>query len=210
MKSIIVGTKDYQQLLKPFGEVTHYHSGLLNKLQDYDTIMFTGGADVNPLRYGEKVFNHATHTHNTRDAIEFDLFTLGKRLGKKFIGVCRGAQLLCVANGDRLIQNVDNHLNRTHGINTLDGRLIPVIGDHHQMMAPDNGLVVAFSKGLSTYYEDGMGKATPFKREGEVIEPEAVYYEISSSLGVQFHPEWAGETHPSRHYFNELVEEYIL
>jgi gamma-glutamyl-gamma-aminobutyrate hydrolase PuuD len=210
MKSIVVGTLDYQALLRPYGEVTHFHPKLLNNLGKYDTIMFTGGADINPDRYGEAT-HPTTHCNDQRDTIEFDLFTMAKRLGLNMIGICRGGQLLCVANGDRLIQDVNNHRNCEHHIYTDDGQYFHVKGDHHQMMAPDHGEVVAWSKGISNFYMNGSDHDFPFYNErGQVIEPEVVWYEKSRSLAIQFHPEWAGSAHPSRGYFRKLVERYIL
>lgn len=210
MKSIVVGTVDYQALLRPYGEVTHYHPKLLNELGKYDTIMFTGGADVHPKRYQENL-HPATYPHEARDTLEFDLFTMALRHKLNMIGICRGGQLLCVANGDRLIQDVSNHRNCEHDIYTNDGQYLKVKGDHHQMMAPDHGDIVAWSKGISDYYMNGNDSDHPFYDDrGEAIEPEVVWYESSKSLAIQFHPEWAGDAHPSRGYFRKLVERYIL
>jgi len=210
MKSIVVGTRDYQSLLEPFGEVTHYYPELLNDLSGYDTIMFTGGADVESTRYGETP--HPKSFFNTlRDGFEFDLFTHCKRRGMKFIGICRGAQLLCVANGDSLTQHLDGHTNKTHNIVTKNDGIVETIGDHHQMMRPEKGDVIAYSVDVATKYENGCERMSPyFDADRRIIEPEVVYYELTSSLCVQFHPEWANKDHASRKYFNKLVEEYIV
>lgn len=210
MKSIVVGTTDYQELMKPFGEVTHYRSGLLSSISEYDCIVFTGGADIEPTRYGEPA-HPKTYFNKDRDVLEFDLFHMAKSRGLKMVGICRGAQLLCVANGDRLIQDVNNHQNRIHNIITDDGKVVEVNGDHHQMMAPDNGKLIAWSVDIANHYHDGEQRMKPFfNKHRRIVEPEAVWYEHTSSLCIQFHPEWSLEKSPARKYFNQLVEEYIL
>lgn len=211
MKSIVVGTRDYQSLLEPFGEVTHYKPELMNSLNEYDTVMFTGGADVTPKFYGEDRIHPKTRYNTFRDNLEMDMFTYCKRRGMNFIGICRGAQLLCVANGDTLIQHTTGHTNKTHKIVTNSGKIIETVGDHHQMMRPYNGELLAHAIDFSFTYENGKEKQSPFfNKQRRIVEPEVVWYEVSKSLCVQFHPEWAEENHESRTYFNELIEEFYL
>lgn len=211
MKSIVVGTRKYQELLEPYGEVTHYHPGLLNSISEYDCIMFTGGADVSPSKYGE-AYHPKTSTCPDRDTLEFDLWQHALKYKHiSFVGICRGAQLLCVANGDTLIQHVDGHTNKVHNIVTESGEIVETIGDHHQMMRPDNGNVIAWSVDISDIYENGAGRTVPyFNEKRRIIEPEVVYYPASGSLCVQFHPEWADKEHVSRKYFDKLIKEFVL
>lgn len=210
MKSIVVGTVEYQELMKPFGEVTHYHSGLLDNLSDYDVMMFTGGADVNPYRYGQQ--RHPKTVYNpSRDYFEFDLYKMAKNAGLKFIGICRGAQLLCVNNGDKLIQHTTGHNARIHNILTRDDKIVEVNGDHHQMMKCNKGELIAWAVDVSNTYEDGNSRQDPyFDRNGYILEPEAAWYKESKSLCIQWHPEWSLKGSDSRNYFNQLVEEYIV
>jgi len=212
MKFLVVGGQTYGQLVEPFGEVIYYNSLMTDKvIEEVDCVMFTGGADVSPDRYGHR-YHPKTFVNDSRDTVEFALFTRANALNKKFIGICRGAQLLCVANGDTLIQDVSNHLSCTHDITTLDGKSYKVVGDHHQMMKPYNGKVVATSHNLSDRYRNGEDKDSPFKIKwpGGGVEPEVVWYDSTEALCVQYHPEWSQPKDEGRTYFNQLVEEYIL
>ena len=208
MKALVVGDSSYAQLLQ--------HSGLEIYLEsdyheDYDVVMFTGGADVSPELYGE-ARHPSTYTHPLRDMKEVNLYNKHKGQAK-FIGICRGAQLLCAMNGDRLVQDISNHGHCDHDIFIGDVNavqsVINVTGDHHQMMCPDKGELLAYALGMSTHYLDGEGNDNPFDTEGGV-EPEVVWYKDTQSLCVQYHPEWMDEASEGRVYFNELLKEYIL
>lgn len=67
-----------------------------NHLEEADVIIFGGGADIEPSTYKEES-GPRTYTSPGREKIEIADFKEGMRLGKKFIGICRGHQLL---NGD--------------------------------------------------------------------------------------------------------------
>lgn len=157
--------------------------------------MFTGGGDVSPELYGE--VKGASHGINVgRDADELDYFTWCLELNIPMIGICRGAQLLTVANGGSLIQDVSGH-RAPHEATTINGKDIVVTSTHHQMMYPQKNLqegedfiVLAWSKNrLSTYYS-GSNKQV-FKPVEGFVEPEMVWYPKSKSLAIQFHPEHA-------------------
>src|SRR5688572_28160 len=75
--------------------------------QDADAVIFTGGADITPFLYGERVIQ-GTHVNFTRDLEEVRLFkSLPSKLPK--IGICRGGQFLNVMSGGSMFQDVDGH-----------------------------------------------------------------------------------------------------
>jgi len=206
MKALVLGDASYAKLLQPFMSVHVEDLG-----EDYDVVMFTGGADISPDFYEEARYP-TTLTNPVRDLRELNAFKEFKHKAK-LVGICRGAQFLCAMNGDRVIQDVSNHGNCEHDIYIGDvtavHSIITVTGDHHQMMCPNNGKLLAYALGLSTHYYDGDGEDNPFDTDGGV-EPEVVWYEGTQSLCVQYHPEWMEEASEGRVYFNELIKEYIL
>ncbi|NBH05100.1 gamma-glutamyl-gamma-aminobutyrate hydrolase family protein [Amycolatopsis sp. SID8362] len=70
-----------------------------------DALVLTGGADVEPARYGQEQ-HPTTYTRPNRDAFEFGLFEAARHQGKPVLGVCRGLQVMSVALGGTLTQHL--------------------------------------------------------------------------------------------------------
>jgi putative glutamine amidotransferase len=79
-------------------------------LDDYaqwlDGLVLHGGADVSPLSYGEQPLQERWAGDRIRDEYEIDLVRAFERHGKPVFGVCRGLQLLNVAFGGTLYQDI--------------------------------------------------------------------------------------------------------
>lgn len=87
------------------GDVTldHYAQWL-------DGLVLHGGADVSPLSYGEQPLQEKWAGDRIRDEYEIDLVAAFERAGKPVFGVCRGLQLLNVAHGGTLYQDIATQL----------------------------------------------------------------------------------------------------
>lgn len=72
-----------------------------------DGIALSGGADVEPSRYGHE--NTASDTEPERDAFEFGLLAGAVERGVPLLGICRGLQVLNVYTGGTLNQSVPAH-----------------------------------------------------------------------------------------------------
>jgi len=75
-------------------------------IEDADLIIFTGGEDINPERYGDA--NKYSIYNSARDELEFGVANFIHRYfsTKKILGVCRGLQLICASYGLHLIQDL--------------------------------------------------------------------------------------------------------
>lgn len=175
----------------------------------WDALVIPGGNDLHPGWYGQNP--HSSVDLSTVD-IEFDQFQLSwtrwaLENDKPVLGICRGMQVLNVASGGDLIQNVDHHsspelLNDpgrrrdpAHGIAVAgDSRLRQILGDdyirvnsiHHQAV-------------------DRLGagfRAVAWAPDGVV---EAI--ERGLQRGVQFHPEDMQESAPFQALFQSLVDD---
>ena len=152
---------------------------------DPDLIVFSGGADVDPKLYGEQP-HPKTHWNEQRDKNSLLLFHTYKHVPK--IGVCRGAQFLCVMYGGKLHQHITGHSYGVHPVleNLYDAAAY-VLGDHHQSCIwPDNSVFICDAP------------------DGTV---EAFYIPEGNALCVQFHPEWGHK--PTEDYFFELYDRYM-
>jgi putative glutamine amidotransferase len=75
-----------------------------------DALVLHGGADVSPLSYGEQPIDPRWAGDRIRDEYEIDLLRAFERHRKPVFGVCRGLQLLNVAFGGTLYQDIRSQL----------------------------------------------------------------------------------------------------
>jgi putative glutamine amidotransferase len=71
-----------------------------------DGILLGGGRDIDPSLYGQESSGHLTHTEPRRDAFELELVERSLDRGLPILGMCRGIQILNVALGGTLVQDV--------------------------------------------------------------------------------------------------------
>jgi putative glutamine amidotransferase len=77
-------------------------------LEIYDGLLFTGGADLNPRRYGQAVGPNTHVLHERRDRFDIELFRHADRADKPILSICLGCQIANVARGGELVQHVDD------------------------------------------------------------------------------------------------------
>lgn len=71
-------------------------------------LLMTGGADIDPARYGEA--NDGSRDFEPgRDQLEADAWVAAERRGIPVLGLCRGFQAMNVFAGGKLVQHVDGH-----------------------------------------------------------------------------------------------------
>ena len=81
-------------------------------------LVLWGGVDINPERYGQRALSYTQQPNNYRDQEEFAAVYKAVKDGTPIIGICRGAQLLCIANGGTLYQHSAPH-KHNHSIKVL-------------------------------------------------------------------------------------------
>ena len=154
-----------------------------------DGLVLSGGADVNPARYGEHPHARTTGWRDDRDVSEFALLDAADDLGLPVLGICRGMQVMAARAGGRLTQHVpDLTGNDVHSpgpalygpvrVATVAGtRLAGIVGEnvtarchHHQAVAEHPGFVI------SAVAADGIPEAMEAPTDRFVV-------------GVQWHPE---------------------
>lgn len=92
----------------------------LRRLADLcDGVLLTGGHDVNPALYQESPVNESVLWNDIRDRMDMAVIRYSLQRGKGILGICRGIQILNVALGGTLFQDlpsqhpsaVDHHMN---------------------------------------------------------------------------------------------------
>ena len=158
-----------------------------------DGLVISGGADVDPERYGEPPHPRTAGWRPDRDAWESALLDAAEAAGLPVLGVCRGMQVMAVHAGGVLDQHVpelvDHEAHSPGGsefgavtVTTVAGtRLSGLVGDrlavnchHHQSVRTHPGYVAV------AHAADGTLEA--METQGERF-----------CVGVQWHPETAAD-----------------
>lgn len=155
-------------------------------------MVFTGGPDVVPARYGEDDPEGVCDTDAGRDAAEFALLDALAARPIPTLGICRGAQILNVFHGGTLIQDLGS-LNATHARSGPDDKR------HEILVQPGTKLagIVYASTGMvnSSHHQAVKALARPFRLSATAPDGTIEAYERSEPsthpffLAVQWHPE---------------------
>ncbi len=179
------------------------HQGMLHpsniRLRDYakqlDGLLLQGGADVSPQSYTEAATRHEWPGDRVRDMYELELLHEFIEAGKPVLGVCRGCQLINVAFGGTLYQDIATdvptagvHVNEQydqhrHPIRFPDGStLVNMFPGHREALVNSIHHQAVRTIGRDLNIEavsahDGIIEAVRYRRAPFV-------------MGVQWHPEF--------------------
>jgi len=157
-------------------------------------LVLTGGEDVDPARYGEKRHEKVVSVNAARDATEAALVEEARARGTPVLAICRGIQILNVALGGSLVQDIPTQCestidhdeegartSRSHEISIEPGSLIArAVGTEHCS-------VNSFHHQSVKRVADGM-RVTARSPDG-IIEGIESTDEDWWAMGVQWHPE---------------------
>jgi putative glutamine amidotransferase len=79
-------------------------------LEGIDGLLLSGGTDLDPSYYGEEAVPELGVTAPERDAFEMSLVEHALRRGIPILGICRGMQVLNVALGGTLFQDLPSQM----------------------------------------------------------------------------------------------------
>jgi putative glutamine amidotransferase len=166
-----------------------------------DGVLFSGGADIDPGYFDQPPHPQLGAVDPQRDAFEFALYRAARHAGKPIFGVCRGIQLINVAEGGSLFQHLPA-LGRNVQHSQADRGGLP----HHLLQLSDGSrLQAAFGSDrvfVNSYHHQGLdrlgaGLLVTARAQDDLIEA----VEGTSGawlLGVQWHPEMSYASHPEQ------------
>lgn len=99
-------------VLIPFSDNLENMKEYTNKIQG---IIFTGGEDISPLFYNEDPIKEVQCIIEERDRFELELFKEAYKKQIPILGICRGLQLINVALGGNLYQDLNTQIPNSYG-----------------------------------------------------------------------------------------------
>ena len=166
-----------------------------------DLVIFSGGVDVEPWRYGARPSPRLGSTNAGRDAYDFALFEACKREGKPILGICRGCQALNVAFGGTLVQDIPTEHTPPEGRARCIHGKYPYAGGRTNPPLHEVSFVAGtrLAKVLGTdpmkvnshHHQAVMDVAPGFRIAAQAPDGviEAIEHETQPIYGIQFHPE---------------------
>lgn len=162
-------------------------------------LVLTGGEDVDPARYGEQRHEKVRAVNAARDATEAALIQEARARGTPVLAICRGIQMLNVALGGTLVQDIPSQCNtdivhdeegprdsRSHEVSIEPGSLIAkAVGTEHLT-------VNSFHHQSVKRVADGM-RVTARSPDG-IIEGLESTEDDWWVMAVQWHPEEMNES----------------
>ena len=177
-----------------------------------DGIMLSGGVDVSPALYGEEKLESCGDPSEERDSFELELVRTALEKNKPILCICRGVQLLNVAMGGSLWQDIPSQLPNSichrsseeppaeHNVILTAPKITEKIEFNSVTFAVNSyhhQAIKALGKGLEIFAEaegDGM-------IEG-IYAPDKKFV-----VGVQWHPElWAEKDNNAMAIFTAFVK----
>ncbi|WP_288527952.1 gamma-glutamyl-gamma-aminobutyrate hydrolase family protein [uncultured Secundilactobacillus sp.] len=179
-------------------------------LESVDALLLTGGQGVTPILYGAEPIKEVEETDIYRDEFEIALVKAAVKVGKPVLGICRGLQIINVALGGTLYQDIYKQVGATgkHNQHPTSWEIptqhvTTTAGSWIQAKFGDRFLVNSFHH--QAVDQLGADLTATAVSDDKVIE--AFESADGQVFGVQFHPEMMFKTHPEfREVFQHLVD----
>lgn len=163
-----------------------------------DGVVFTGGGDMEPRRYGEEPHQEIRMTNSDRDEFELALVHEAKSRRLPVLAICRGLQVVNVAFGGTLIQDIPSAIGSTdHGVHG------DAAYEAHQSITIAANSLIAKATGatelmVNSLHHQAVKDLAPgfhevaWARDGVI---EGIQHEDDEwpLLAVQWHPEFLGD-----------------
>lgn len=154
-----------------------------------DGILLSGGVDICPEIFGEPIHSYCGQIDDKRDAFELSLTHLALEADLPILGICRGVQLLNVALGGSLYQDIPSQLENTvchHAQSGTAYHAVSVFSALYDILGCESINVNSFHH--QSVKALGKGLAITAMTEDDVVEgiclPDRKFVH-----GVQWHPE---------------------
>ncbi|NQQ32011.1 gamma-glutamyl-gamma-aminobutyrate hydrolase family protein [Streptococcus suis] len=169
-----------------------------------DKLVLTGGQNVEPIHYQEKLLIDSSNYFPERDRFELALIKAAHHQEKPIFGICRGLQLYNVAQGGSLHQEILGHWQENSGNQPSQDLYFPI---ESQL-----SLIYAQEPTVNSFHRQAINKLAPsleiiaLSPDKQTIEAVQSTRDSHTFLGVQWHPELLyGERETENRLFDYIV-----
>jgi len=172
-----------------------------------DKLVLTGGQNVEPIHYQEKLLIDSSNYFPERDRFELALIEAAHHQEKPIFGICRGMQLYSVAQGGSLHQEVLGHWQENTGNQPSQDLYFPIESQLSQIYAQEPT--------VNSFHRQAINKLAPsleiiaLSPDKQTIEAVQSTRDSHTFLGVQWHPELLyGERETENRLFDYIVNQF--
>ena len=172
-----------------------------------DKLVLTGGQNVEPIHYQEKLLIDSSNYFPERDRFEQALIEAAHHQEKPIFGICRGMQLYNVAQGGSLHQEVLGHWQENTGNQPSQDLYFPIESQLSQIYAQEPT--------VNSFHRQAINKLAPsleiiaLSPDKQTIEAVQSTRDSHTFLGVQWHPELLyGERETENRLFDYIVNQF--
>lgn len=181
-------------------------------LPHLDGVLFTGGGDIDPKFYNGNDDDTLDSMDIIRDKFELALCQVASSTKKPFFGICRGIQLINVALGGTLYEDILKQMpgGQKHSFSNEQPRNYLA----HKVTVNEDSCLFRIlgtsNPGVNSLHHQGIRTLAPGLRP-TAYAPDGLVEGIEIpghpfALAVQWHPEWLQEHAPMRSLFKAFVD----
>lgn len=174
-------------------------------------LLLTGGGDIDPLLLDEQPLKGLGSICPSRDKIELDLCVAALRRNIPILGICRGCQILSIASGGSIYQDIySQHITNIKHCQQAP-RYYPT---HTVILEPNSKIISIYNKAtieVNSFHHQavcntGEDMIVSARSKDNIIE--AIEHKNHKfALGVQWHPEAMFEKYNSH---LEIFKQFII
>jgi putative glutamine amidotransferase len=177
-------------------------------------VVLSGGGDIDPVLFSEDAHSATGQIESDRDRVELMLARWVVERDIPFLGICRGIQVLNVALGGTLLQDIPSQVPKALP-HSFDRRMTPRDYLAHPVkIDPDSQLarVMQLEVARTNSWHHQSIKQVADRLQATAVAPDGVIEAVEVpgqrfAIGVQWHPEWLFEEYPEhRRLFKGLIE----
>jgi putative glutamine amidotransferase len=167
-----------------------------------DAVLLPGGIDLDPVHFGQEVHLRNGSFHPDVDAVDLYLARYALRAKKAVLGICRGCQVLAVAAGGSLYQDLPSQWRQSELIQHR--QQAPRWHGTHQVTVTPNSLLQRILQidnlYVNSFHHQAVAelpaRATVGARSNDGVVEAIEFTDHPFALGIQWHPEGMVERDP--------------
>ena len=183
------------------------------QLDSIDGLLFSGGADINPLLWDEEPSPKLGGINAERDRAELLLARMAYRRNIPMFGICRGLQTLVAALGGKIMQDISDKATVKHSQDAARSEVTHSVRYAKSTMVKELSQAEETRLLVNSFHHQVAAEGGP-RFKVTATSPDGFIEAIESAehkpvIAVQWHPENLYDSAPesSRPFFHWLIEE---